>query len=624
MKKILFLLIILIPTFVFSQFSCDYSANTQFTNLTADNILPHLVTDSNGNTYISWYAANANTYSMNLQLIDADGNKLWTNDLVISTFLTDTWVTDYSIIVDNENNCILAFNDYRNSATFVEQDISVYKISPSGEMLWGTNGITFTNPTEVDIFPHLLVTPTNQIIVAWANYNYFITLQKLSTSGELLWGADGIIFKDSDPTIRYQRPEILNADDENIFLIWTHETGNTMYPNKNIYLQKLNSNGETVLSVPTQIYANGDIPIYISPTAKSDNAHGAYITWICFVNGVLQSFVNHVDVNGNLTMPENGIAMQDNTNFMRTMPTLSIDKPTNDVCVFWKQSNLNESQNGIYGQKFDANGQKLWNDGIEYIPLSDFVPINFETKNINNNSLLFIQAYNDGSAILSKLSAKFLDKNGNPIWDKTISAGSEKLDCYFSDIKNKQAVAVWADKRSGNDNIYIQNIFAYSINLGNDTTIYKNETLTLDAGSDFTTYLWNDLLAQQTQTLTINAADYSGINIFSVLAKDLCNFEYTDEITVEILELNSIQNTNNENIKIYPNPTTNFIEIDLSFLKNETSEINIFDISGKQIYSNNLKNNTINKINLSNFEKGIYFVKITNQNKKYYNKIIKN
>ena len=71
--------------------------------------------------------------------------------------------------------------------------------------------------------------------------------------------------------------------------------------------------------------------------------------------------------------------------------------------------------------------------------------------------------------------------------------------------------------------------------------------------------------------------------------------------------------------KILPNPTTNFITIDSA---NELlTSIQIFDVSGKQLYSTQGLNMTSKTIDISSFSKGIYFVTLNNRVTK---KIIKN
>lgn len=78
-----------------------------------------------------------------------------------------------------------------------------------------------------------------------------------------------------------------------------------------------------------------------------------------------------------------------------------------------------------------------------------------------------------------------------------------------------------------------------------------------------------------------------------------------------------------DGIYLFPNPTTDFISISLQ--NNLNTEIILYDIFGKIIYSNRIENNNTLNINLSSFSSGTYFLKITNANYSYprIKKIIK-
>ena len=84
---------------------------------------------------------------------------------------------------------------------------------------------------------------------------------------------------------------------------------------------------------------------------------------------------------------------------------------------------------------------------------------------------------------------------------------------------------------------------------------------------------------------------------------------------------NSIDNTGISerliNVEIYPNPASNFININSN--SNETSELIIKDMSGRIVYSK--KFNSIIKVNTDNYSKGIYLIDIKNSQGFYSQKI---
>ena len=102
-----------------------------------------------------------------------------------------------------------------------------------------------------------------------------------------------------------------------------------------------------------------------------------------------------------------------------------------------------------------------------------------------------------------------------------------------------------------------------------------------------------------------------------VKAVDNSNFKSEELISDAPFGSTNINNIEN-NISIYPNPTTNFITINA---ENITS-VKIINITGKIISSYEVTDNSTT-IDLSNIEKGIYFVKINTENSTYTKKIIK-
>lgn len=91
-----------------------------------------------------------------------------------------------------------------------------------------------------------------------------------------------------------------------------------------------------------------------------------------------------------------------------------------------------------------------------------------------------------------------------------------------------------------------------------------------------------------------------------------CNF-----ISTLSVDDNQINETT---IAVYPNPVKNTLNIRMP-LHITTSNLNIFDINGKQVQS--IKDH-LNAIDVTVLERGMYFVEITANDKTYVKKIVKN
>ena len=92
---------------------------------------------------------------------------------------------------------------------------------------------------------------------------------------------------------------------------------------------------------------------------------------------------------------------------------------------------------------------------------------------------------------------------------------------------------------------------------------------------------------------------------------------FNDENPVSVSEL-----TVNHDLAIYPNPVIDYINIQPSFTGNASVEI--YNVQGKILINQKytLQINTPLKLDVSSFEKGLYFVKITNESTTYSNKFI--
>ena len=102
---------------------------------------------------------------------------------------------------------------------------------------------------------------------------------------------------------------------------------------------------------------------------------------------------------------------------------------------------------------------------------------------------------------------------------------------------------------------------------------------------------------------------------YSYTDSNMCTATQTADIIVN--DCASINNTELKNITIYPNPTSNVINI-----KSESNKakISIYSLEGKKIYFNTI--NTSEQINVSNIETGSYILKIQINKNTYTKRLI--
>ena len=84
------------------------------------------------------------------------------------------------------------------------------------------------------------------------------------------------------------------------------------------------------------------------------------------------------------------------------------------------------------------------------------------------------------------------------------------------------------------------------------------------------------------------------------------------------------QDFTNDDIQIYPNPATDFINIGISKPFSGNIKIEIYDITGKIVYESAMEaksENSFKQINISEFNPGVYLLRLSDKNKTVIRKI---
>ena len=141
-------------------------------------------------------------------------------------------------------------------------------------------------------------------------------------------------------------------------------------------------------------------------------------------------------------------------------------------------------------------------------------------------------------------------------------------------------------------------------NLGKDTTIKNNQTLILDAGNG-TSYLWQDSSSNKTLPIIGNSTPL-GTKKYSVTVANQYGCKGADTISVTIEKNTALQSLTAQGWKIYPIPTSTFINIENP--DNSTFDWQLLDYSGKILNSGTTQNDT--KIDVSQLPANMYLIKI--------------
>ncbi len=461
MRRLFVTAVVLAAFTASAQWTADSTENLQICDLAGEQVLPKIVPTSDCGCFISWFDQRSGDYCVYLQRLDYQGIPQFPdNGILVSDHPQMTWLVDYSMAVDNEDNAVIAFSDIRSAEE--DLDVSVYKISSTGNFLWGPDGISLSDTSEAGFEPNpvIAVTGENNCIFAWGKQTseYFLVMQKLSPDGTRLWGDWGINI--TDPEADLSIPVLVPSGEDSVIAMWRRSTGSYPMTVTHLYTDMFDVNGNGIWGdSPVLIYDSGAITPWNNPGMISDGLGGAVCSWYDAPSlSEFNVWVQHLDIQGNMLYPMNGAqASTNSSDRLHMSPSAGINPATGETWVFWVETNGNQDQWGLYGQMFDSSGDRQWTDsGLELIPLGN-EQIGFVQTSVDEYGI-FVSYFINSSATSFRVFR--LNFDGTVIWGPVeISAGSlgGKDDPVSCTGYGGSRIFSWTDNRI-DAGIYAQNL----------------------------------------------------------------------------------------------------------------------------------------------------------------------
>jgi hypothetical protein len=83
----------------------------------------------------------------------------------------------------------------------------------------------------------------------------------------------------------------------------------------------------------------------------------------------------------------------------------------------------------------------------------------------------------------------------------------------------------------------------------------------------------------------------------------------------------SLNEVENEKVKIYPNPFNEEIIIELNDVEN--SQVQVLDLNDRLLFKTSFEDETFIKLNLSEIQSGVYYLKVISKESIFIQKIVK-
>ncbi len=424
-----------------------------------EQVVPHvaLVPNGSGDLYVGWYSNASGNYDVALQLLDADGVALFQpGGIIVSDQPQNTWVMDWSLAAGADGRAVVAFADIRDG----NSNIHVYKVNPDGSQAWGADGITLTDDSDFKGPPCVTVTSVGQVVVAWmqSGATTRLMMQWLTSAGVPLLAAGGVPVSEAGD-LSPAGNLLLPTGDGDVILGYVPTY--SFSSNRQVKAQRFNAAGSAVWPSSVMVMDDSTLPMGHYFDLTSDGAGGALFCWDITVGTAFDARVQRLSADGMEMLPHNGVFPESGGPDGQIEPSAVYDPTTGEVTMVYIDMNSAQSQRGLYAQRFDAAGLRLWGSaGTMLLPRDADLEVGPALAMVDGEVLGMVQ-HEPGGAFGQDLILAFgLDDAGHLLWGGTIEAASTPSSKgRLMAVSNLEyLVGIWEDGRHGTPDVFSQNV----------------------------------------------------------------------------------------------------------------------------------------------------------------------
>jgi len=590
--------------------------NGSWTHVTGGDGMECVVDYSNPNIMYST-SQYGNVYKSN------DGGNSF-NGITGSISGSGAWVTPYTLDPVNPNTIYLGYED-------------VWK-STNGGNTWNT----ISNfPNSIDL-KSLVVAPSNNNVIYAATNNTIYT----TTNGGGNW--TNITSGLPNNVITYISVHNLDPN-----IIWVSLSGFDMaekvYKSIDGGINWSNVSGNLPnLPINCIVYENGtNNGVYVGTDMGIYYKNDDLIQWQSFMTGLPNVIVNELEIHyptGKIRAATYGRGVWESDLFTTTTPPVAnFSTPDTSLCPgnCAKFTNLTVNL-GLSWQWYFPGGTPSTSTDLNPIVCYPSIgsynvslvvsnPIGSDSSYIGN----YISVQNPTTGTPIPLFEDFESSTTIPTdwriinsdegisWEHSNTTGGFGLSssCYLIDNFSSDfdvAHAQWWSFRSDTLAVY------YSTDCGvTKTLLWEKGSDSLATAGDQPIYFTPASNEWRNDTINLNAlTGISSVELYIENKSDNGNLIYIDNINIHEVFGVGINEVNENNISLYPNPFENMITIDSKNI--EIQSIQIFSSIGKLVFDKHSSKLSSNyKINLSNLSNGLYVIKITTNDEIISKNIIK-
>lgn len=442
-----------------AQWTDDPASNTAVVVKPGNQTVVKTGVASDGSSWTGWFDFGPTGVEMRVQRLDADGNPTFAPEgLLVSNNTQGTSVVDWDLRADQAGNCMLAFVDIRAGG---DNDVYAYLISPSGQSLWGPNGVTVSDNSVFEADPRIAQLSGGDYVVVWPRFqtNPGLVMQRIRPDGTKVFGGDGVLIS----SVGTEAPafvEIEPTSDNSFLASWVRNTATFSSP-RHVRAGKFNADGQPVWAVSPVIVNDATVvPIAHRPRLINDGADGAVIAWHDTRDGDFDCYIQRLSPAGVPIFAVNGVPAS--TEFARQQldPAIAM-APSGDILMFYRNLDGAQSNQSINAQRFDgATGARMLGDsGVALTAFNNqFKGPPRAVRHASGAAGVLDRQPNLGSTI-GTLEMFIINEAGDLLGNAAFpvsTAASAKGRLNLHRWSDGRMLATWSDDRNGSEDIYAQ------------------------------------------------------------------------------------------------------------------------------------------------------------------------
>lgn len=443
MKKYLLLLLIVVQVSL-AEWPCRSDENVAIAVATGNQWNVRLTTDGANGAIFVWQDRRGGTIDkLFIQRVNSAGNAVWqTGGSQLSSGGGFQYNPD--IIPDGNGGAFIVWQDNRNVADY---DIYAQRVSSDGQLLWGAFGVVVCGATGHQYNPRVTSDGKGGIVVTWQDKRsgqYDIYAQRLTSTGVSVWQQNGVVVCDASSD--QLEPKIVSAEAGDVIIAWIDYQRGTGFPD--VFAQKLFLDGSRAWSssgVAVCTEANSQWNVQM----VSDGTAGAILTWQDRrISSIDRIYAQRIDSGGSTRWTTNGIQLSF-SNGTQYYPKIASDGNGGAVIVW--QDNRRGDDFDIYAQRVNSEGALLWASAGQVVSAVNGHQYNPQVIVDKSSVLVSWQDKRNGSDY--DIYVQRLNLNGDVSWGlygmPVAAAVSDQILPEMASDLVEGFIICWTDYRSG-------------------------------------------------------------------------------------------------------------------------------------------------------------------------------